>query len=290
MFCSNCGCRIENSWVVCPRCAKPVQAVSREAPVGQTRQEVKRVSRGFGCGRLIVVILATIVAVLASMGFVGWMDRRSQDERNRLEAERMKDPAYAYAKGKEAAESEEFLSAERKRLAMYRLARERNAPDSLDRQIDTALAKIGAEHASKTPSDASTRQGKAINPSELSRDQVQKVRQQFIVEVVEADLSREYGGEFPYSDYLRVRITNNSKVRLPSLTLRVNRYDAAGKNVGWSRAPSIPTDSIGPGETIEYDWFPRGHLPSVESVRLEIEKMIGADSLEFFPELRDAEP
>ena len=71
MFCSGCGRKLEPNWVVCPCCAKPVQAVSSEAPVGQSKQEVECVSRGMGRGTLIVVILASIGVLL--MGFVGSM-------------------------------------------------------------------------------------------------------------------------------------------------------------------------------------------------------------------------
>jgi hypothetical protein len=153
-----------------------VKAVRRESPVGQTDPEFLRLPPAFKWGSFIfVVILASL------LGYSGWTELRSQDERNRLETERMKGPAYTEAKRKEAAEWEET------RVAMYRLALEKGVPltaeqlavakDSLNREVDAALAKgrverdkQHAESVGKAPSDAVTRERTALNLSELSRD------------------------------------------------------------------------------------------------------------------------
>jgi hypothetical protein len=130
----------------------------------------------------------------------------------------------------------------------------------------------------------------AKDPSNLSRDQVLTARQQYAVEVVSCDLSQEYGTEFPYSDYVRLRIANHSNLKLPYLTILTKRYDENGVMVGSSRAPSIPIADLKPGQAVEYDYYPRGHLgPVVKKVKVEIEQLIDPDAEKFFPELRTAE-
>jgi len=125
----------------------------------------------------------------------------------------------------------------------------------------------------------------------LTRAQVIQARRQFVVEVLEFDATRAYGTTMPYSDYVRLRITNNSEVTLPCLTVLTKRYDANGSLVGGSRAPQIPTRDIAPGETVEMDYYPKGHLEPfivvVKRIDVEIEDVIDpeAEAEGFFPEL-----
>jgi hypothetical protein len=130
----------------------------------------------------------------------------------------------------------------------------------------------------------------AKDPSNFSREQVLTARQQYAVEVISYDLSQEYGTEFPYSDYVRLRIANHSNLKLPYLTILTKRYDENGVMVGSSRAPSIPIADLKPGQTVEYDYYPRGHLGTVvKKIKVEIEQLIDPDAERFFPELRAAE-
>lgn len=121
--------------------------------------------------------------------------------------------------------------------------------------------------------------------AETDSDKIFEARKNFSIKVVKFDASQEFGTSFPYSDYVRLKITNKSKITLPCLTVKTHRYDASGKMIGSSRAPSIPTYNLKPGETAEFDYYPRGHLPGVSKVTVEIETMIEQNALEFIKEI-----
>jgi hypothetical protein len=134
-------------------------------------------------------------------------------------------------------------------------------------------------------------------PIQLKRKEVFEARKNFKVEVVSFDASKGYGTRDPvsgYTDYVRLRITNNSKVRLPYLTVKTVRANQFNEIVGWSRAPAIPVSHIKPGETAEVDYYPKGHLDSAIAsvdkivVVIEPEKEINAESSHFFKELENA--
>lgn len=59
--------------------------------------------------------------------------------------------------------------------------------------------------------------------------------------------------------------------------------------VGSSLAPSIPTQEIKPGRTVEYDYYPQGHLDvvSVDKITIEVEAIFDLDSEQFFCELQN---
>jgi len=119
-------------------------------------------------------------------------------------------------------------------------------------------------------------------------DEVLAARQKYVVRVISFDATQQYGSEMPYSDCVRLRITNGSTLRLPFLTILTKRYDAQGTMVLSSRAPSISTAGIKPGQTVEYDYYPRGHLDmvSVKKIKVEIEQLIDPEAEQFFPELQ----
>jgi len=123
-----------------------------------------------------------------------------------------------------------------------------------------------------------------------SEEEILQARNQFEIEVLDFNAKDRFGTEFPFSDYVRLRITNNSNMTLPYLTVRTNRFDAQGTLVGWSRAPSIPTSNIKPGESLECDYYPKGHLAGVVNIAIEIEQNVDPDSKEFFPELNQKIP
>ncbi len=123
--------------------------------------------------------------------------------------------------------------------------------------------------------------------STLTKKGVLDARRQFEVEVVRFDASQEFGTTFPYADYVRLRITNNSDLTLPYLTVLTKRYDSSGKMIGSSRAPSIDVAFLAPGESAEYDYYPKGHLPSVKNITVEIEQLVDNESLQFFKEFEN---
>jgi hypothetical protein len=121
----------------------------------------------------------------------------------------------------------------------------------------------------------------------LSRQDVLRARRQYKVQVLSFDASQGFGVEEPLSDLVRIRITNGSKLALPCLTITTKRY-ANGRMVLSSRAPSIPTKDLAPGDSVDYDYYPRGHLTvaRVDRVTVEIEGIIDPDAEEFFCELQ----
>ena len=122
-----------------------------------------------------------------------------------------------------------------------------------------------------------------------TEDDVLQARKKFKVKVIEFDAKQEYGTEFPYSDRVRLRITNNSNIVLPYLTIKTKRYDRQGQMIGFSRS-SIPASNIKPGESFEYEDYPRGHLHGVKEIKVEIEHIIPDDSKQFFKELNEKIP
>lgn len=108
----------------------------------------------------------------------------------------------------------------------------------------------------------------------------------FTVEVISFDASQEYGTEFPYSDYVRLKITNESDVVLPYLTVLTKRFDSSGQMIGPSRAPLIYVEDLLPGQNAEVDYYPRGHLPGVAEIIVEVESLVSPDVEQFFDELK----
>jgi hypothetical protein len=119
----------------------------------------------------------------------------------------------------------------------------------------------------------------------LTRQQVIEARRKYRVKVLSYDATQEIGSEFPYSDYVRLKITNGSKATLPYLTVLTKRFNRNGKMIGSSRAPSISVQDLKPGQNAEIDYYPRGHLPYVKKITVEIEALIAPDIEKFFPEL-----
>ncbi len=118
-----------------------------------------------------------------------------------------------------------------------------------------------------------------------TEDDVLQARKKYKIDVVEFDAKQAYGTEFPYSDRVKLKITNNSNIVLPYLTALTKRLDRQGEMIGSSRAPSIPTSNIKPGESFEYEYYPKGHLPGVEKINVEIEHIFDDEAKNFFKEL-----
>jgi hypothetical protein len=123
--------------------------------------------------------------------------------------------------------------------------------------------------------------------SELTPEQIMDARRKFQVEVLSFDTSKPYGSEFPYADYVKLRITNNSSVTLPYITPLTKRY-SQGNQIGWSRAPAIPVHDLGPKQSKTIDYYPHGHLSvvPVDKLTVEIEPIIDEADMRFFKELK----
>lgn len=121
----------------------------------------------------------------------------------------------------------------------------------------------------------------------LARKQIMDARKEFKVEVLSFDASKPYGSKFPYSDYVRLRITNNSSVTLPYITPLTKRY-SHGNQIGWSRAPVIAVHDLGPKQSKTMDYYPHGHLSvvTVDKLTVEIEPTIDEEEARLFKELQ----
>ena len=145
-----------------------------------------------------------------------------------------------------------------------------------------------ADSAATDPPEGAPSPTTAAVPSPaLTRAEVVAARRKFEVEVLEFDASQRYGAEFPYADRMRLRITNASDVTLPCLTVQTRRY-VGSEMVGASRAPTIPAKDLGPGQSVEYDYFPKGHLDGAPVSRMTavIEGMVDPEEEQFICELQ----
>ncbi len=124
--------------------------------------------------------------------------------------------------------------------------------------------------------------------SALTRTQIIEARREFKVEVLSFDTSKRYGSAFPYSDYVRLKVTNDSRITLPYLTPLTKRY-SHGRAIGWSRAPTVPVDDLPPGGSKTIDYYPHGHISAffVDTLTVEIEPIIDEEEIRFFRELRE---
>ena len=122
--------------------------------------------------------------------------------------------------------------------------------------------------------------------SELTPNQIVAARREFKVEVLSFDTSKRYGSQFPYSDYVKLRITNNSRITLPYITPLTKRY-SQGRAIGWSRAPAIPVHDLSPRQSKTIDYYPHGHISvfPVDRLTVEIEPTIEEEETRFFKEL-----
>jgi hypothetical protein len=138
--------------------------------------------------------------------------------------------------------------------------------------------------------DAGSATAKSTSPDNeipaLTPKQIIDARREFKVEVLSFDASKRYGLQFPYSDYVKLRITNNSRITLPYLTPLTKRY-SHGRQIGWSRAPAIPVHDVGPKQSKIVDYYPHGHLSvvTVDKLTVEIEPAIDEEDMRLFKEL-----
>lgn len=126
----------------------------------------------------------------------------------------------------------------------------------------------------------------AVVPS-FTRPEVVAARKKYTVQVIDFDASQEFGTSFPYSDRVRVRVTNGSDIALPWLTVITRRYNRQGQMVGSSRNPPLPVKDLLPGETAELEFFPKGHLPNVTRITVEVEHLMAPEDEQFIKELEN---
>ena len=96
---------------------------------------------------------------------------------------------------------------------------------------------------------------------QLKCDDVETEQRGFKVEVVSSDLSQGFGTGDILSYLLRVKVINNSKVTLPTLTIMSEVYDSNGSLITSSRAPSMDVHSVRPGDTVTIDHYAKGYIP-----------------------------
>jgi len=141
-----------------------------------------------------------------------------------------------------------------------------------------------------TGQDAGSAATRSASPhkqiSALTPEQIIDARRQYKVEVLSFDTSKRYGSKFPYSDYVKLRITNNSHGTLPYITPLTKRYSNRNP-IGWSRSPVIPVHDLGPRQSRTIDYYPHGHLSvvTVDKLTVEIEPAIDEDDRRLFKEL-----
>ena len=146
--------------------------------------------------------------------------------------------------------------------------------------IDAPAPEPKGEPAAKPATDAPSQ------ASKLTEEQVIAARNEFKLEVLSTDTSKPYGSQFPYSDLVKLKITNNSGVTLPYLTVFTKRY-SGGRVVGWSRVPPIDVQDLKPKQSKTIDYYPRGHLSvvTVDKLVVEIEPIIDRENRLFIKEL-----
>jgi hypothetical protein len=262
--CRECSKSVSSEATTCPHCGVPRPV----APPRPKTPEAEAAERGVGIGCLVVVLL-----VFGWCYFSPSDDERALKERNRRAAAEA---------ATDSAAATNFYAAQRNLspALLGKLSSEACAG---------ALPAIAAAPESKTKKawyEACQATISAVPP--LSRDEVLAARQRFTIKVLSFDAETQIGNEFPYANRVRVRVTNGSKVRLPFLTVRTNRWGADGTLLGWSRAPAMQVGHVLPGTSVDLDFAPLGHLPSVSRITVEIERSIKSTDEGFFDELKSA--
>lgn len=165
-------------------------------------------------------------------------------------------------------------------------AQDGKSSDTTAKKLSRTLGELAPCGPSGSPQESPTSVQSSLPavPS-LTREQVVEARRTFGVQVVSFDASHEFGTKFPYSDQVRLKITNGSDIVLPYLTVLTKRFDSTGGMIGSSRTPSISVADLKPGQSAEVDYYPRGHLRGVDKITVEIESLISPKDEKYFAEL-----
>jgi hypothetical protein len=114
-------------------------------------------------------------------------------------------------------------------------------------------------------------------------------RRKYKITVVSTDLSQGFGVDEIKSYLIRIKISNNSKITLPTLTVMSKTFDNTNSLVTSSRAPSVDVHSVRPGDSVTIDHYAKGYIPGWNATRAEVyvEDVVSSESRQFFSELQD---
>lgn len=118
-----------------------------------------------------------------------------------------------------------------------------------------------------------------------TREEVLDARKKYQVEVLR--FNKELTGSYDLrTNMIRLKITNNSDIALPFLTVKTSRF-GTDKEVIWARFPSIPVSNLKPGESFEFDYYARGAIEGkdIEKITVEVEQILDQQDEQFIKEL-----
>jgi hypothetical protein len=119
-----------------------------------------------------------------------------------------------------------------------------------------------------------------------TREQALAARKKFKVDVLWLDKESTYGTDpLRQTNLVRVRVTNNSEIVLPELTVLATRWSADGTLLGSSRAPRLPTENLKPSESAEFNYYSRWAMPGTDRMTIEVEQMLAPIDEQFITEL-----
>gem|GEM_PF-1286822 len=310
--CWECGTQISTEAAACPKCGAPkklesvppvtypslidrsVAAPSALSP-SPVRPKQNDSLRKILFGAIVVVVLGLIISISMSRELSSGRSQTLDDAYAAHKKYRLTlvDPRERRQEGDSVLKAipiDKVPSLSMGSLLLALVAVEHGSPtptrDAWLAVAQRQLKRYESELLTIGPNGASLPGKTEISSERLGRKTVMRARRQFKVEVLSFDASQQYGSEFPYSDRVRLKITNKSDVTLPCLTILTKRY-VGREMVGSSRAPSIATRDIAPGESVEYEYYPRGHLDvvKVDKIAAEVEDVVAADEEQFICEL-----
>lgn len=118
-----------------------------------------------------------------------------------------------------------------------------------------------------------------------TREEVLEARKKYQVEVLR--FNKDITGTEFKTNMIRLKITNNSNITLPFLTVLTSRFEKGDQVFASARLPSIPVSNLKPGESFEYDYYARGAIPGIEpeKITVEVEQILDPEIEKFIKEL-----
>jgi hypothetical protein len=146
--------------------------------------------------------------------------------------------------------------------------------------VVTHIEKVVFRQNTDTKKDIPRKDIVDASKTKLSKDIIISERRKYKVKVISFDAGNSDG-----SEYVQLKITNNSNIILPVLTGVTKRYDSNGKIISSSRA-AIPVADLKPGEIKFLFQYPQGHVPGAKKITVEIEPSIAQKDEQLFDELK----